>query len=280
MEEFYVGVTIDRSARCPVVIESASGGMDIEKVAKTTPEKVVRKKIDPIKSLRAHEANLMIKKIGLSGKKMLTASQILQKLYEVCVDYDAELTEIDPLVLTSADEFVAADARLNIDDASLYRHQEFKKHADKEFTSLEIRARKSGLSYVELNGNIGILGNGAGLVMATLDTVTLNGGKAANFCDLGGGAPRDRVIEGIDILLSNPKVKGVFINILGGITRCDDVAAGIVEYQDRKGINFPFVVRMVGTNELKGKEICDNAKIELLPTMDDAAKRIVELVGG
>ena len=278
-EEFYFGVTLDRTARCPVVIVSASGGVNIEEVAKESPEKVIKLNIDPVKGLRTHEANLLMKKIGFSGKKILSASQILQKLYKVFTDYDAELTEINPFVLTKEGSFIAADARLNIDSSSVYRHKEFESQEEKDLTPLESRAAKAGLAYVELDGNIGILGNGAGLVMATLDTVTLNGGKAANFCDLGGGSPRDRVVEGIDILLSNPNVKGVFINILGGITRCDDVAAGLVEYRDQKGIDIPFVVRMVGTNEIEGQEICRNAGIEPFSTMDEASKKIIELIG-
>jgi len=279
-KEFYLGIIVDRASRAPVAIASASGGMDIEEVARTAPEKVVKKHIDPVKGLMPHEANLMMKKIGLSGTGMLAASQILQKLYRVLKEYDAELTEINPLVLTSDGKLVAADGKLNIDDSSLFRHPEFKEYADMESSSLEARAKKSDLSYVELDGNIGIIGNGAGLVMATLDTVALCGGKAANFCDLGGGSPQDRVAEGIDILLSNPKVKGIFINILGGITRCDDVAKGLVEYRNKKGINIPFVVRMVGTNEAEGKRMCSEAGIEVMPTMFDAAKRIVELTGG
>lgn len=277
-EEFYFGVTLDRTARCPVVIVSASGGVNIEEVAKESPEKVIKLNIDPVKGLRTHEANLLMKKIGFTGKKILSASRILQKLYKIFTDYDAELTEINPFVLTKEGNFIAADARLNIDSSSVYRHKEFEAQEDKDLTPLESRAAKAGLAYVELDGNIGILGNGAGLVMATLDTVTLNGGKAANFCDLGGGSPRERVVEGIDILLSNPNVKGVFINILGGITRCDDVAAGLVEYRDQKGINIPFVVRMVGTNEVEGQEICRNAGIEPFSTMDEASKKIIELI--
>lgn len=277
-EEFYFGVTLDRTARCPVVIVSASGGVNIEEVAKKSPEKVVKLKINPVKGLRTHEANLLMKKIGFTGKKILSASQVLQKLYKIFTDYDAELTEINPFVLTKEGNFIAADARLNIDSSSVYRHKEFEAQEEKDLTPLESRAAKAGLAYVELDGNIGILGNGAGLVMATLDTVTLNGGKAANFCDLGGGSPRDRVVEGIDILLSNPNVKGVFINILGGITRCNDVAAGLVEYRDQKGIDIPFVVRMVGTNEAEGQEICRKAGIEPFSTMDEASKKIIELI--
>ncbi len=279
-EEFYIGVTIDRSSRCPVAIASASGGVDIEEVAEKTPERVVKKKVDPLTGLRAHQANYIMKKIGMSGKKMLHASQLLQKLYTIFVHYDAELTEINPLVLTNDGKFIAADGRLNIDNASLYRHEQFKEYKEKELTPLEVRAKEAGLSYVELDGNIGILGNGAGLVMATLDSVTLHGGRPANFCDLGGGSPRERVVEGIDILLSTPMVEGVFINILGGITRCDDVAAGIVEYRNEKGIDVPFVVRLVGTNEKEAEKICKKAEIDLLPSMDKASKRIIELVEG
>jgi len=278
--EFYVGITINRSTGTPTVIASASGGVDIEEVAAKSPEKVVKLNVDLIMGLQEHEANYLMKKIGLTGKNMLTASRIMQKLYKVFRSYDAELTEINPLVLTATGELVAADGRLNIDDSAVYRHPEFKEQEDRELTELERRAKDADLSYLELDGEIGIIGNGAGLVMATLDSVKLHGGSPANFCDLGGGAPRERVIEGIDILLTNPKVKAVLINIMGGITRCDDVATGLVEYRDRKDITIPIVVRMVGTNEKKSREICRRAGICLLDTMDEAVEKVVEFVRG
>lgn len=277
-KEYYVGFTIDRSVRSPILIASESGGMDIEDVARSTPEKIVKTHIDITRGLHPHKTILMMKRIGLSGKLMLSASDVVQRLYRIFRDKDAELTEINPLALTDKG-FIALDARLNIDENALYRHPEFDEYKNEERGPLEIRAREADLSYVELNGNIGIMGNGAGLVMATIDTIELQGGKAANFCDLGGGSPQEKVLEGIDIILSNPRVKGVFANILGGITRCDDVARALIEYKKKNNLDIPFVVRLMGTNEEEARKICANEKgIELVTDMIEGVKRIVEIV--
>jgi len=196
------------------------------------------------------------------------------------MDYDAELIEMNPLVETVDGRFVAADARIIIDDNALFRHQEYKKRlleGGSELTPQELEATKNDLAYVKLEGNIGVIGNGAGLVMATLDTIQYYGGKPANFLDVGGGAPSEKIATALKIVLSDPKVQALFINILGGITRCDDVARGILEAKEKVGVPKPMVIRLVGTNEEEGKQILTKAGIHVLESMEEAAQRVVEI---
>jgi len=224
--ELYFGVTVDRARRTYVAIASSAGGMEIEEVATTTPEKVTKFPVDPLAGFRLYHARQIAKRLGYKGAQMLKLAAIFHGLYKAAVDYDAELMEMNPLVETTEGEFVAADARLIIDDNALYRHPEYKEkmvEGESEFTHEEIEAKEAGLAYVKMDGNIGIIGNGAGLVMATLDVIQLYGGKPANFLDVGGGASSERVAKALKIVLSNPNVEVVFINILGGITRCDEV---------------------------------------------------------
>ncbi|MFX1513384.1 MAG: ADP-forming succinate--CoA ligase subunit beta [Promethearchaeota archaeon] len=278
-KEIYVGSTIDRSQKRPVIIVSKEGGMDIEELAETAPEKIVKHYIDPIKGLRAFETRAIAKRAGFQGKIVQGIAGIISKLYKIMQKYDAELTEINPLVLTTDGKLIAADARLNIDDASVYRHSNIaEKHISRigEIDEKEKGAKEAGMAYVELDGDIGIIGNGAGLVMATLDMVALYGGKAANFCDLGGGARADVVEKAIDVVLMNPRVKCLFLNILGGITRCDEVAKGLVKTRDEKGIKVPIIVRMVGTNEEEGRKIAEKAGIKVLDTMAAGAQAAVK----
>ncbi len=213
---------------------------------------------------------------------MNALAELIKKLYTVAFEMDAELTEINPLALTD-DGFVAADARLNVDNNALFRHTdigELQQESElSEFSARELEARALGLTYVELDGNIGIIGNGAGLTMATLDSVTLLGGKPANFLDLGGGASPERIETGVTFVVKDPRVRAVFVNILGGITRCDDTARGIIETRKRLGSEKPFVVRMMGTNEEEGKRLLKEAGIDTLDTMEEAAARAVALVG-
>ena len=279
--ELYFGVTVDRSNQCYVAVASSAGGMEIEEVAATTPEKIVRFFINPLDGFRSYHAVQIAKKLGYSNGPMLKLTTIFRKLYQVAIDYDAQLIEMNPLVETMDGNFVAADARLIVDDNSLYRHLEFKKRLAKEeqaeSSAIEMKAREKGLAYVKLKGNIGVIGNGAGLVMATLDTIQLQGGKPANFLDVGGGASMDKVAAALDIVLSDPEVNTVFINILGGITRCDDVAKGILAEKERKGFAKPMVIRLVGTNEKEGRRILREAGISVMNSMEDAAKKAVEL---
>ena len=277
--ELYFGVTVDRFQKAYVAIASSAGGMEIEEIAEKMPEKLVKFTVDPIEGFRSYHANYMAKKLGYEGKQMLQLASIFTRLYKAAMDYDAELMEMNPLVETVDGQFVAADARLIIDDNALYRHPDYTARLaeEGEFSPEEIEARQKGLAYVKLDGDIGIIGNGAGLVMATLDAVQLYGGKPANFLDVGGGAPADRIAAALNIVLSNPNVKVVFINILGGITRCDEVAKGIIDARNRIGFTKPMVIRLVGTNEQEGKRILTEAGIHVLDSMEEAARKAVEI---
>jgi len=277
--EYYFGITIDRSKRSPVVLASSMGGMDIEEVARDSPEKIVRRYIDPLLGMCEFEARLVAKEVGFSGNELAEVSKVILKLWEIMHEFDAELVESNPFVRTCDGVFVAADARLNIDDNAIFRHKGLESRVATlgELNKREVEAREAGMSYVELDGEVSIIGNGAGLVMATLDMVDLFGGKPANFLDVGGGASSERMLKALKIVGSHPNAKAVLINILGGITRCDDMARGIVEGRNSVGINIPLVVRMVGTNEAEGKKILNEAEIEVLDTMEDAARKAVKV---
>ena len=282
-DELYLGVTVDRKNRCYVVLASSEGGVDIEEVAEETPEKIVKQMIDPLLGIRDYHCRSVAKRLGYSGREMNDLAGFIRKLYRVAFEMDAELTEINPLALTE-DGFIAADARLNIDNNALFRHPniaEIQREGElSEFSAREQEARTLGLTYVELDGDIGVIGNGAGLTMATLDSVTLLGGKPANFLDLGGGASPERIETAVTFVIKDPRVKTVFVNILGGITKCDDTALGIIETRRRLGSEKPIVVRMMGTNEEEGKRLLEEAGIETLDTMEEAAERAVALAGG
>jgi succinyl-CoA synthetase beta subunit len=282
-EELYLGVTVDRRNRSFVVLASSEGGIDIEEVAAETPEKIVKQLVDPLLGLRDYHCRSVAKRLGYSGRKMNALATFIKKLYTVAFEMDAELTEINPLALTE-DGFIAADARLNVDNNALFRHPEIGELQQEselsEFSVRELEARALGLTYVELDGNIGIIGNGAGLTMATLDSVTLLGGKPATFLDLGGGASSERIETAVTFVVKDPRVRAVFVNILGGITRCDDTARGIIETRKRLGSEKPVVVRMMGTNEEEGRGLLMEAGIDTLDTMEEAAERAVALAGG
>jgi succinyl-CoA synthetase beta subunit len=279
-KELYYSLTVDRANRCYVAVASAEGGMEIEELAATSPEKIVKVFIDPASGFRAYHARHIAKKLGYVGSQMVDLASIFIKHYEVAIDFDAELVEMNPLVEANDGKFIAADTRLIIDDNALYRHPEFKSRPleEAELTPQELTAQKSGLAYVKLDGDVGIIGNGAGLVMATLDAVQLYGGKPANFLDVGGGASSDTMAAALDVVLSDPNVKAVFINILGGITRCDEIANGILEAKKRIGFAKPMVIRLVGTNEDEGRRILVDAGIHVLDSMEQAAQKAVEIV--
>jgi len=214
------------------------------------------------------------------GNQISELGRILERLYRVSMDYDAELIEMNPIVETVEGKFAAADARIIIDDNALFRHQEYRKRlleGESDLTPQELEAMRNDLAYVKLDGNIGVIGNGAGLVMATLDTIQYYGGKPANFLDVGGGAAAETTATALRIVLSDPDVKALFINILGGITRCDEVAKGILEAKEKVGVAKPTVIRLVGTNEEEGKRILTQAGIEVLESMEEAAQRVVEI---
>lgn len=278
--ELYFGITADRSKRSYVAIASSAGGMEIEEIAAKTQEKIVKVPIDPLHGFQPYHARQIARKMGYSGKQMLSLASTFYKLYRLAMDYDAELAEMNPLMEKPNEEFVAADTRLIIDDNALYRHPELESkpaNGEEGLTPQEIEAKKGGLAYVKLDGNIGIIGNGAGLVMATLDTIQLYGGKPANFLDVGGGASAERMTAALNIVLSDAQVEAVFINILGGITRCDEIAKGILEARKRVGFAKPMVIRLVGTNEEEGRRILTKAGIHVLSSMEEAAQKVVEI---
>lgn len=278
--ELYFGITTDRSKQSYVAVASAVGGMEIEEIAKKTPDKVIKVPVNPELGLRPFQTREIARKIGYAGNQISELARILENLYKVGMDNDAELIEMNPLVETNDGEFMAVDARIIIDDNALFRHQELKKRlleGESELTPQELEAMKNDLAYVKLDGNVGVIGNGAGLVMATLDTIQYYGGKPANFLDVGGGAPSEKIALSLKIVLSDPKVKALFINILGGITRCDEVAKGILEAKEKVGVTKPMVIRLVGTNEEEGKKMLTEAGIHVLESMDEAAQRVVEI---
>ena len=279
-KELYFGITTDRFNQSYVAIASAVGGMEIEEIARKTPEKVQKILINSQQGLRPFQARQIARKMGYSGKQLQELGSILEKLYRIGIDYDAELIEMNPIVETADGKFVAADARIIIDDNALFRHPEFKKRlieSESELSPQETEAMKNDLAYVRLDGNVGIIGNGAGLVMATLDVIKYYGGKPANFLDVGGGAPSEKIAMALKIVLSDPNVNALLINILGGITRCDEVARGILEAKEKVGVMKPMVIRLVGTNEEEGKQILTAAGIQVLESMEEAAQRIVEI---
>jgi succinyl-CoA synthetase beta subunit len=277
-KELYFGITIDRFNKNYVAIASAVGGVEIEEVAAKSPEKVIKLLIKPQQGFRSFHARQIARKMGYSGSQLTMLERVFESLYRAGMDYDAELIEMNPLVETTEGAFVAADARIIVDDNALFRHKEYKERvAEGEFSPQEIDAMRNDLAYVKLDGNIGVIGNGAGLVMATLDTIQLYGGKPANFLDVGGGATSDKIAIALNIVLSDPHVRVLFINILGGITRCDEVAKGILEAKERVGVTKPMVIRLVGTNEEEGKRILTEAGIYVLESMEEAARKAVEI---
>jgi len=279
-KELYFGVTIDRLNQSYVVIASTVGGMEIEEIAKEAPEKVIKTLINPQHGFRSFHARQITRKMGYTGRQLSKLGKILESLYRAGMDYDAELIEMNPLAETSKGKFIAADARIIIDDNALFRHQEYRKRlleGESELTPQELEATRNDLAYVKLDGNIGVIGNGAGLVMATLDTIQYYDGKPANFLDVGGGATSEKIATALKIVLSDPNVKALFINILGGITRCDEVARGILKAKEKVGVTKPTVIRLVGTNEEEGKRILTEAGIHVLESMEEAAQKAVEI---
>ena len=281
--ERYVSIVVDRGSKCYTILCSTEGGVDIEEVATSHPEKIIRYRIDPLLGLQEFEARTVAKQLGYSGNQMAQVANIVGKLYQIMLQYDGELIESNPLIETRAGDLIAADLRILVDDNSLFRQKKFlerSKVLEPDMTELEIRAREKGLAFVELEGSVGIIGNGAGLVMATLDMIMDYKGKPANFCDVGGGASEERIAAALEIVLANPKVKVLLINIMGGITRCDDVARAILDIQKKMGITTPMVIRLVGTNEKEGQKILAAANIPSLNSMEEAAERAVSLAPG
>lgn len=283
-EEYYLGITLDRDARLPVIMASVAGGMDIEEVAEATPEKIVKVHVNPTTGLTAANIRRVLFDGNFPKDHHKAIGQVIKGLYKAYIDLDCTLVEINPLILTKDGKIKAIDAKMDIDDNAMFRHKDleslFEASADDE---LEKIAQAEGITYVHLDGDIGIIGNGAGLVMTSLDVVSRVGGSPNNFLDIGGGAKADHVKKSLGHVLKDPKVKGVLFNIFGGITRCDEVAKGLLEGIKSLGVTVPIVVRLSGTNEAEGREILKNDAPEGVytePTMLSAAKKIVELTGG
>lgn len=276
--ELYLAVVVDRTSQSYTVLGSESGGVDIEEIAEKSPERIVRHPVDPVLGLQDYEARNIARRLGYSGAQLLELAKIIRAIHSIASAYDGELVESNPLVELKAGGFLAADMRILVDDNSLYRHPELAKRettVSAETGPLEMKARQKGLAYVELDGDIGIIGNGAGLVMATLDMVKDYGGRPANFCDVGGGASKERIEDALGIVMSNSHVRVLLVNILGGITRCDDVAKAIVEMKRTLGLNKPLFIRLVGTNEKEGQRILEANGIPFLNSMEDAARNAV-----
>lgn len=275
-QEIYLGITNDRAARCPVIMASSAGGVDIEEVARTQPEKIIRERIDPTLGLRDYEARNIALGMELPREHWKAFGQIAAALFQVYLDSDSTLAEINPLVITGDNRLMALDGKIVLDDNALYRHPDLAEMRDlDEESSQETEARKYGLSYVKLDGEIGCMVNGAGLAMGTMDIVKHFGGFPANFLDIGGGAQADKVTAALRIILSDAKVKAVLINIFGGITRCDEVARGFLVARQEVGAKVPMVVRLVGTNEAEGRRLLADANVITATSLADAAQKAV-----
>lgn len=282
-DEYYVSFTLDRGVKKHLAIVSAQGGMDIEAVAVDTPEAVVKMHIDPVVGLTNWQASELVYRAKLDRATARKSAAALRKLYEAFVSLDCDLVEVNPLILTDDGEVVALDSKVTLDSNAFFRHPDFEDfRAAFAEDPMEKMARERGLNFIKLDGSVGIIGNGAGLVMSTLDVVSLVGGAAANFLDVGGGAGADTITNALDVLTKDPTVKSVLINIFGGITRCDLVAQGIVEALDGLELPWPIVVRLDGTNAVEGREILRSVVSEsVIPaeTMREAAEKAVELAG-
>ncbi|MEX2198919.1 MAG: ADP-forming succinate--CoA ligase subunit beta, partial [Burkholderiales bacterium] len=281
-KELYIGMVVDRGTQRVVLMGSSEGGMDIEEVAANTPEKIHKGFIDPQAGLSEAEARDIARRIGIPDPALDEACALLRGLYRCFWETDASLLEVNPLVLTAAGRVVALDAKLNFDDNALFRHPDIVALRDlDEEDPLEIEASKHDLSYISLDGDIGCMVNGAGLAMATMDTIKLYGGAPANFLDVGGGATAEKVTAAFKIMLSNPKVKAILVNIFGGIMKCDTIAAGVVAAAREVQLSVPLVVRMKGTNEDLGRKILQDSGLPIISAnnMAEAGERVVQAIG-
>jgi succinyl-CoA synthetase beta subunit len=281
-KEFYLGIVLDRASGRPVFMASAAGGMDIEEVAAKAPEQIFKETIDPAVGFRSFQARKLAFALGLPGALVSQAAKFMQSLYMAYEAMDASLLEINPFLLTRDNRLIALDAKVNFDDNAMFRHPDFKDLRDlNEEEPLEIEASKFDLNYIKLDGTIGCMVNGAGLAMATMDIIKLAGGEPANFLDVGGGASQERVEAAFRILLADPHVKAVLINIFGGIVRCDMVARGVVGAANNLGISVPVVVRLEGTNVEEGQRVIRESGLNFTVAsgMKDAAEKVVAAAG-
>ena len=278
VKEFYVGMVVDRASQRVALLASSEGGMEIEEVANRSPEKILTVRIDPVSGLTVREAKDVARAIGIPDVASDDAVKVLQGLYRSFVEKDAMLAEINPLILTADDHVVALDAKFNFDSNALYRHPEVVAMRDlDEEDAAEIEASKFDLAYIQLDGNIGCLVNGAGLAMATMDIIKLYGGNPANFLDVGGGASKEKVTEAFKLMLKNPKLKAILVNIFGGIMKCDVIAEGVVAAAREVSLKVPLVVRLEGTNVELGKKILADSGLPIISGNDmaDAAQKVV-----
>jgi succinyl-CoA synthetase beta subunit len=277
-KELYVGLVVDRVTQQVTIMASSEGGMDIEEVAEKTPELIHKVSIDPVAGLSDADADQLARKIGIPDESVAQARAVFQALNKAFWDTDASLAEINPLILTGSGDVIALDAKLNFDSNALFRHPEIVELRDfDEEDPAEIEASKFDLAYIQLDGNIGCLVNGAGLAMATMDTIKLFGGEPANFLDVGGGATAEKVTEAFKIMLRNPELKAILVNIFGGIMKCDTIAEGVVTASRAVGLKVPLVVRMKGTNEDLGKKLLAESGLPIISadTMAQAAEKVV-----
>ncbi|VCU69276.1 Succinyl-CoA ligase [ADP-forming] subunit beta [Pigmentiphaga humi] len=277
-KELYVGIVTDRNSQRVCVMASSEGGMEIEEVAHATPEKILKVFVDPATGLTTAEASELARGIGVPEGSVADAADQIQKLYTCYVETDADLAEINPLIVTGSGKIIALDAKFNFDSNALFRHPEIMAYRDTdEEDPAEIEASKFGLAYIQLDGNIGCLVNGAGLAMATMDTIKLFGGEPANFLDVGGGATAEKVTEAFKIMLKNPGLKAILVNIFGGIMRCDVIAEGVIAACKAVSLSVPLVVRMKGTNEELGKKMLADSGLPIISadTMAEAATKVV-----
>jgi succinyl-CoA synthetase beta subunit len=277
--EIYVGIILDRSTQKPLIMSSSEGGVEIEVTAKEKPEAIHRVSIDPLDGLLPFQARTIAQKLNPDFKIARQIAPVLQKLYKVYNDTDASLAEINPLIVTTDGKVMAIDAKINIDDSALYRRKEIAEMRDLSAEDAgEVEAREAGLSFVRLNGNVGCIVNGAGLAMATMDMVKTYGGNPANFLDIGGSSNPEKVVAAMNIILQDKNVKSILFNIFGGITRCDDVARGLLTAFEKMKLDVPVVVRLTGTNEAEAREILSGlTALHTAETMDDAVKKAIEL---
>lgn len=281
--ELYVGITLDRAQSKNVVMVSTEGGMEIEKVAAETPEKIMKEAIDPAVGIQPYQARKLAFGLGLKGDQLKNAVKFLMALYKAYDSTDATLAEINPLVITKDGDVIALDAKMNFDDNAMYRHKDILEYRDlDEEDPLEIEATKYDLNYIKLNGNVGCMVNGAGLAMATMDIIKLAGGDPANFLDVGGGANKETVKNGFKIILTDPNVKALLINIFGGIVRCDRVAQGVIDAAKEIHVKVPIVVRLEGTNAKEAGVILAKSKMnfEVAMSLQEAAEKVTSVLAG
>jgi len=281
-QEYYLGVTLDRQTSRPVIMASAEGGVEIETVAEESPEKILREPVDPSIGLQPFQARRIAFGLGFEGEQVKQAAQFVMALYRAYDAIDSSLAEINPLVLTEEGDVVAVDAKINIDDNALFRHEDLAELRDiHEEDPTEVEAGKHGLSYITLDGNVGCMVNGAGLAMATMDIIKLAGGEPANFLDVGGSASAETVEAGFRIILGDENVEAILVNIFGGIVRCDRVANGVIEAAKNVGIDVPLIVRLQGTNAEEGQQLLDEGDldIETAVLLKEAAEKVTQALG-